>query len=161
MLYGEPAKLFKDKLIVKPSGAQGAACHQDWISWPGFPKSFLTVVLAIDPFRSENGGTQVFPGRHRSGYISTPDGQHHVLDPSGMGMEPVLLELAPGDIAIFSAFTPHFSEANMSDRPSRGYFLSYNAASDGCDQYAAHYEEFHQWILDKSPQQVRQKLYFR
>ena len=28
-IYGEPAKLFKDKLIYKPPGADGATLHQD------------------------------------------------------------------------------------------------------------------------------------
>ncbi|MEZ6077645.1 MAG: phytanoyl-CoA dioxygenase family protein [Pirellulaceae bacterium] len=49
-IYGEPACLFKDKLIYKPPGATGAMLHQDWISWPGFPESFITVLVAIDPF---------------------------------------------------------------------------------------------------------------
>jgi len=160
-LYGERAQLFKDKLILKPPGACGASCHQDWISWPNFPNSFLTVVLAIDPFRPDNGGTQVYPGQHRRGYLSLSDGRHHSLDRSAINGQPLLLELAPGDIAIFSAFTPHFSDPNASDRPRRGYFLSYNAHSDGGDQYAAHYREFHQWIRRRTPSQDRRKLFFR
>src|SRR5262245_66386633 len=41
-IYGEPAFLFKDKLIFKPPGAQGYALHQDYISWDSFPTSFIT-----------------------------------------------------------------------------------------------------------------------
>src|SRR5262245_24179996 len=41
-LYGERAHLFKDKLIFKPSGAEGYAMHQDYIAWPSFPRSFVT-----------------------------------------------------------------------------------------------------------------------
>ena len=35
-LYGEPAHLFKDKLIFKPPGVKGYRLHQDWIAWKGF-----------------------------------------------------------------------------------------------------------------------------
>ncbi|HEY2785094.1 MAG TPA: phytanoyl-CoA dioxygenase family protein, partial [Fimbriiglobus sp.] len=38
-LYEEPAHLFKDKLIFKPPGVKGYQLHQDWIAWPGFPRS--------------------------------------------------------------------------------------------------------------------------
>ena len=44
-LYGEEACLFKDKLIFKPPGVRGYGLHQDYIGWPGFPKSFVTVVV--------------------------------------------------------------------------------------------------------------------
>ena len=46
-LYGEPARLFKDKLIFKPPGVKGYGLHQDWIAWPGFPRSFLTVLAVL------------------------------------------------------------------------------------------------------------------
>src|SRR5262245_48854280 len=32
-LYGEPAHLFKDKLVFKPPGAKGYDLHQDYIGW--------------------------------------------------------------------------------------------------------------------------------
>src|SRR5262245_57638988 len=57
-LYGEPACLFKDKLIYKPPGAKGYALHQDYISWPSFPKSFVTVLVPIDPSPDETGATE-------------------------------------------------------------------------------------------------------
>jgi hypothetical protein len=57
-LYGEPAFLFKDKLIFKPSGAKGYDMHQDFISWEGFPESFLTAIVAIDPSDAASGATE-------------------------------------------------------------------------------------------------------
>ena len=36
-LYGEPACLFKDKLIFKAPGTLGYKLHQDYISWTSFP----------------------------------------------------------------------------------------------------------------------------
>ena len=160
-LHGEPAELFKDKLIYKPPGAIGATLHQDWIAWPGFPESFLTVLLAIDPFTAESGATEVFPRCHTRGYLSPKDGQHHYVELGDLAEEPVPLLLEPGDIAIFSCFTPHRSAPNASAQPRRGYFLSYNALSDGGDQYAKHYGEFHTWLRAKAPADKRSLLYFR
>src|SRR5262249_11128937 len=47
-LYGEPACLFKDKLIYKPPDCPGYGLHQDWIAWDGFPRSFLTVLIPLE-----------------------------------------------------------------------------------------------------------------
>jgi ectoine hydroxylase-related dioxygenase (phytanoyl-CoA dioxygenase family) len=160
-IYGEPACLFKEKLIYKPAGAIGATLHQDWIGWPGFPESFLTVLVAIDRFNLESGATEVYPGLHKQGYLSPKDGQHHHLTPEILGVEPIPLLLEPGDVAIFGCFTPHRSAPNSSTTSRRGYFISYNALSDGGEQYSAHYREFHEWIRSKSPSETRDQLFFK
>jgi len=160
-LYGEPAELFKDKLIYKPPGAIGATLHQDWIAWPSFPESFLTVLVAIDPFTVENGTTELFPRCHTSGYLSPKDGQHHYVELKDLPTESVPLLLAPGDAAIFTCFTPHRSGPNTTASSRRGYFISYNARSDGGQQHAKHYREFHAWLLAKAPEDKRSLLFFR
>ena len=78
-LYGEPACLFKDKLIFKPAGTLGYKLHQDYISWKSFPTTFLTVIVAIDAADAENGATEVFPGYHRQGCLTPRDGMYHQL----------------------------------------------------------------------------------
>lgn len=60
-IYGEQACLFKDKLIYKPAGAMGCGLHQDYIAWPGFPKSFTSVVVPIDAATDENGCIEISP----------------------------------------------------------------------------------------------------
>lgn len=160
-LYGEPAELIKDKLIFKQPGASGAPLHQDWIAWPGFPESFVTVVLAIDPFTLQSGATEVYPRLHQQGCLSPRDGQFHLLILEQLPVAPVPLLLQPGDIAIFSGFTPHGSGPNREPTPRRGYFLSYNSRSDGGSQYAEHYRQFHAWLRLKTPEPTRSLLYFR
>jgi len=160
-LYGEPAEVFKDKLIYKPAGASGATLHQDWIAWPGFPESFLTVVVAIDSFTADSGATDVFPRCHTRGYLSAKDGQHHYVELAELPAEPVPLLLDPGDIAVFTCFTPHRSAPNTTSQARRGYFISYNARSDGGDQYDQHYREFHAWLRAKAPDDKRPHLFFR
>ena len=161
-LYGEPAYLFKDKLIFKPAGALGYQLHQDYISWKSFPTTFLTVTVAIDAADASNGATEVFPGYHRQGCLSPLDGNYHQLSDDAVDFSTgVVLELAPGDIAIFSGYTPHRSGPNRSDQSRRLLYLSYNAASEGGDQRDAHYAEFHQWLQARYAEYGKTATFFR
>jgi ectoine hydroxylase-related dioxygenase (phytanoyl-CoA dioxygenase family) len=161
-LYGDEACLFKDKLVFKPPGAKGYGLHQDWIAWPGFPRSFLTVLAPFDRADADNGCTQVFPGYHKQGTLSQEDGQYHEL-PLELIDEArgINLELEPGDVAIFTGFTPHRSAPNRSSRWRRQLFLSYNKLSDGGPQREKHYQEFHHWIRARYAEPERNNLYFR
>ncbi len=160
-IYGEPARLFKDKLIYKPPGAPGYELHQDWLAWEGFPQSFVTVIVAIDVATADAGATEVYPGLHKTGSLSPPDGEFHRLTPAQVqGVEPVPLLLAPGDIAVFSGHLPHRSGANRSGHSRRLLYLSYNAASDGGDLRDAHYQQFQAWLRSKYAQYGRTGVYF-
>ncbi len=161
-LYGEPACLFKDKLIFKPPGAQGYGLHQDYISWASFPESFTTVIVAIDQADASNGATEVFPGYHQQGCLTPRDGMYHELPPDLVDLNKgVVLELAPGDVAIFSGFTPHRSAPNLAKSPRRLLYLSYNAESDGGEQREAHYIEFHRWLQERYAEYGKVNTFFR
>ena len=161
-LYGEPACLFKDKLIFKPAGALGYQLHQDYISWKSFPTTFLTVIVAIDAADASNGATEVFRGYHHQGCLTPRDGMYHKLpddavDPS----KGVILELAPGDVAMFSGYTPHRSGPNRSSQSRRLLYLSYNALSDGGEQREQHYAEFREWLQDRYAEYGKTATFFR
>jgi ectoine hydroxylase-related dioxygenase (phytanoyl-CoA dioxygenase family) len=161
-LYGERACLFKDKLIYKPPGATGYALHQDYISWPGFPRSFVTLLLPIDPASDANGATEVFPGYHRQGYLSAMDGDYHELPLSKIDEScGVRLCLEPGDVVVFHGMLPHRSAANSSSTWRRQLYLSYNAQSDGGEQRDAHYREFHVWLKKKYAEYGKHAVYFK
>ena len=161
-LYGEPACLFKDKLIFKQPGTKGYELHQDWISWPGFPRSFLTVLIPIDAATEANGCTEVFPGYHQKGPMNPQDGQYHALANDAVDLQKAVpLVLAPGDIAVFDGFTPHRSSPNLSDSWRRQLYLSYNAMSDGGAQRDAHYVEFHQYLRKRYEEHQLADTYFR
>jgi ectoine hydroxylase-related dioxygenase (phytanoyl-CoA dioxygenase family) len=161
-IYDRPACLFKDKLIFKQPGAKGYGLHQDFIGWDGFPESFLTVVIPIDETTADNGATEVFPGMHRQGYLSPRDGEYHQLDDDQVDLSSgVMLEMLPGDVAIFSGFTPHRSAFNKSPQPRRQLYLSYNAADDGGDQRDSHYAEFHKWLIGKYAEYGKVGVWFR
>ncbi len=161
-LQGEAACLFKDKLIFKPPGAEGYALHQDYISWKSFPASFTTVIVAIDAAGSQNGATEVFPGHHQRGCLTPQDGRYHELPLTLVDLSKgVMLDLQPGDIAVFSGFAPHRSGPNRSAAPRRLLYLSYNALSDGGEQREKHYAEFHAWLKDRYAEHGRVNTFFR
>jgi ectoine hydroxylase-related dioxygenase (phytanoyl-CoA dioxygenase family) len=161
-LYGEPACLFKDKLIFKPPGAKGYVLHQDFIAWPGFPRSFVTVLVPIDAADAGNGCTECFAGYHHAGPLAPEDGQFHEL-PGDLfeASRGVKLELRPGDVAIFGGFTPHRSDPNRSPGWRRQLYLSYNALSDGGEQREKHYAEFHEFLRWKYREFQITDTYFR
>jgi 2-aminoethylphosphonate dioxygenase len=160
-IYGEPACLFKDKLIFKPPGATGHGLHQDYISWERFPKSFVTVLVPFDAATEENGCTEVFPGYHRAGYLSSRDGEYHELPLSTIDESTgVKLVLEPGDVAIFGCMTPHRSGPNRSQTWRRQFYLSYNAVSDRGEQRESHYQGFHAWLKVKYAEYGKHDTYF-
>lgn len=160
-LYGEPACLFKDKLIFKPAGALGYKLHQDIpYCWQGFPRSFLTVLIPIDHCSRENGCTEVFSGYHDR-FLSTDECTYMLPDEAVDSATRTYLELNPGDIAIFHGLTPHRSEPNRSDQMRRVLYVSYNAQSEGGNQREAHYIEFRQKLRCYFESKVKGPLYFR
>jgi hypothetical protein len=160
-LYGEPACLFKDKLIYKPPGLTGYGLHQDWIGWPGFPRSFLTVLIPFDASDRDNGATEVFPGYHHGGPLSPEDGDYHELPITAVDpFRGVLMEMQPGDAGIFGGFTPHRSAPNRSTRWRRQLYLSYNKLSDGGEQRERHYAEFQVWLRKKYAEYGKSDVYF-
>jgi ectoine hydroxylase-related dioxygenase (phytanoyl-CoA dioxygenase family) len=161
-LYGEPAHLFKDKLIFKAPGTVGYKLHQDYIAWKTFPTTFLTAIVAIDGADASNGATEVFPGFHQRGCLTPPDGMYHDLPATIVDGSPgVVLDLAPGDVAIFSGYTPHRSGPNRSSEWRRLLYLSYNALSDGGDQRERHYADFHDWLTMRYAEHGRTSTFFR
>jgi ectoine hydroxylase-related dioxygenase (phytanoyl-CoA dioxygenase family) len=161
-LYEEPACLFKDKLIFKSPGTLGYDLHQDYISWKSFPKTFLTAIVAIDAADAVSGATEVFAGYHKQGCLTPQDGMYHRLDDDAVDLtRGVVLDLAPGDVALFSGFTPHRSAPNRSGHWRRLLYLSYNALSDGGEQRDRHYAEFRTWLQDRYAEYGKTGTFFR
>jgi 2-aminoethylphosphonate dioxygenase len=160
-LYGETACLFKDKLIFKHPGAKGYALHQDWIAWERFPRSFNSLLVPLDPSDEANGCTIVYPGYHHNGPLTPPDGSYRELPAETVDeSKAVPFVLEPGDIAIFSGFTPHRSNANLSDRPRRQLYFSYTKHSDGGDLRERHYADFQEWLIKKYDEYGKKGTYF-
>jgi len=84
-----------------------------------------------------------------------------VPDSAIAGVPAIPLQLKPGDVALFGAFTPHRSAPNRGSGSRRLLYLSYNADSDGGDCREAHYCEFHAWLKVKYAQHGKPDTYFR
>jgi ectoine hydroxylase-related dioxygenase (phytanoyl-CoA dioxygenase family) len=162
-IHGEPSHVVKEKLIFKLPGSLGYNLHQDIPRhWEWFPRSFLTVLIAIDRATEENGCTEVFEGYHRDFLSAGPDWEHYMLpdevvDPARR----TKLLLEPGDVAIFHGMTPHRSEPNRSSSMRRGFYVSYNAHSDHGDCRDDHYARFHEMMRSRAAPEMAGTLYFK
>ena len=68
-LFGEPGRLFKDKLILRQPGTRGYRLHQDFAhyGWTGAqPDELLALQIAIDPADASNGALQLYAGQHHA-----------------------------------------------------------------------------------------------
>ncbi len=154
--------LFKDKFILRPASAPGYPPHQDYISWPFFPKTFLTALVALQPLSHENGSLTFYLGSHQEGLLTPADGDFHAISRAKLdAFEKKTFELDTGDVLIFSGFVVHESRANLTAYPRKALYLSYNALSDGGDQRDAHYRFFHAWLKNRFGEYGRERLYFK
>jgi len=129
-LLGDAAVLFKDKINFKMPGGGGFTPHQDiQPGWDSYAPYFISVLVAIDPNTVENGCLELAAGHHRRGMIGR---KWEPLEGAELaGLEFVPFPMAPGDVAFFDCFTPHQSKPNLTDRPRRNVYLTFNRANDG------------------------------
>lgn len=133
-LLGEPAILFKEKVNFKLPGGAGFDAHQDAPAYTTFKQRFhLTALIASDKSDIENGCLEVVRGEHKYGVLPHPGG---VIEQSLVKKweqenrwEP--LQVEAGSIVFFGSMLPHRSGKNVSNRPRRAYYVTYNALSDG------------------------------
>lgn len=143
LLAGE-VYLLKGRLNIKwgdgaPARRGGWDPHQDRAAWAreGLPgDAALTAAIAIDASGADNGTLEVIPGSHAGGIL-----EHRSIN-SGYGIREeivrpllkrngrVLLEMAAGDMVIFSGDLIHLSRPNLGSRRRALLFLTYNAVSN-------------------------------
>jgi 2-aminoethylphosphonate dioxygenase len=138
-LFGEPARLFKDKLIFKMPGHQGFGPHQDHTWYRVFPATLIAVMVNIDGADAANGALEVAAGCHG---MLNPVPEHEVRDltPDECPAEHHwrTLTTGEGDVIFFDGRLPHRSAPNTSDRPRRTLYLTYTPGRYG-DLYARYY----------------------
>jgi hypothetical protein len=130
-LFGEPAVLFKEKINFKLPHGAGFAPHQDAPAFTSFGQSYhITVMVAVDPSTTENGCLEVVEQLHGTGVL--PQAADGTLDPQWVSKQRwVPVEMAPGDVLMFDSYMPHRSGPNLSDRPRRALYVTYNRLSAG------------------------------
>jgi len=137
-LLGEDAVLFKEKINFKMPGGEGFKPHQDsQAGWQDYADYFISVMVTIDAATVQNGCLQLVAGHHHRGLFR----MWEPLTGSDMkDMKFVPHPTRPGDLVFFDCYTPHASEANMSNQIRRLYFATYNRLSDG-DHKARYYAD--------------------
>ena len=147
-LFGEPPVLFEDKVNYKqPKGGSPFPMHQDYPYWQKHSPRLISALIYIDEATTANGCLEVARGCHTRGLLPDHAVQVGEMTDSHCLSQPIDPEQIvkvpgpPGTMILFSAFTPHASAPNLSNRPRRAIILTYNPASDG-DAY----EERYGWI---------------
>lgn len=140
-VLGEPAVLFKEKINFKLAGGAGFKAHQDQqAGWTRYAPLFVTALVSIDAATRANGCLEIASRWRPQGMIGEEWKPLTDAEVAGLGLTPV--ETAPGDVILFDSFVPHASADNLTDRPRRVLYLTYNRASDG-DHRAAYYRDKH------------------
>jgi hypothetical protein len=129
-LLGEEAILFKDKINFEMPGGDGFKAHQDaQAGWNVYAAYYVTVLASIDAATLENGCLELVAGRHRGGLVG--DEWRPLGEDERRGMEFVPYPTQPGDAVFFDSYTPHRSGPNLTARPRRVLYVTYNRASEG------------------------------
>lgn len=140
-VLGEPAAVFKAKLITKQPGTMGYGMHQDYPYWEflGAPaRDYLTAFVAIDRFDAASGATEMFRGYHGA-HLPPPPEDPLDTDEKHIDLRRgALIDLAPGDVTFMHSLTPHRSAPNRSEHSRRVLILTYVAARHS--ELAARYE---------------------
>jgi hypothetical protein len=136
-LFGEQALLYKEKINFKQPGGAGFAPHQDAAAYK-FADDHITVMLAIDEAKIDNGCLEMAAGHHHDLLPTNGDGCIEPAIAASLPWQPV--ELPSGELLAFSSRTPHRSAPNTSPRQRRALFLTFNRRSAG-DHRAAYYAD--------------------
>jgi ectoine hydroxylase-related dioxygenase (phytanoyl-CoA dioxygenase family) len=126
-LFSESSVLFKDKINFKMPGGSGFKAHQDiQAGWDTYAPLHITALLTIDPCTLDNGCLEMAPGYHKQGIIGE---KWQPLEEDALDY--VAVPTAPGDAVFFDSFAPHRSGPNLTDKPRRVLYVTYNKLSDG------------------------------
>jgi len=138
---GPDLVLWSSHFIAKPAGdGRAVPWHTDGAYWGRRlqPMKVLTLWLAVDESRVENGCMRVLSGSHRE--VAAAMEQYEQVDQAshvfGFRLPPHLidesravdLELAPGEAHLHDAWTIHGSNANRSGSRRCGYTMRYMPA---------------------------------
>jgi ectoine hydroxylase-related dioxygenase (phytanoyl-CoA dioxygenase family) len=92
-------------------------------------------MIAVDPATRENGCLEVVDALHGSGLLpQAADGTLQAEWVARQSWKPI--EMAPGDVLVFDSYLAHRSGPNLTDRPRRALYVTYNRASAGSHREA-------------------------
>ena len=129
-LIGGPSSLFKEKINFKMPGSAGFEAHQDQqAGWSRYASIFVTALITIDHATIETGCLGMGDGVRVTRLIGEEWRPLTEAEMRGFSLVPVPTE--PGDVLFFDSYAPHASKPNLTDRPRRILYLTYNASAEG------------------------------
>jgi hypothetical protein len=160
-LIGPDLIMWGSQVFSKPAG-DGLAIpwHQDGQYWPMRPLANVTVWIAVDPARVENGCMRVIPGTHRQGlmpHVSTDDPGLALNQAVGAPIDETLVrdvELEPGQVSLHDAMLVHGSNANRSGMRRCGYAIRYMPATSLFDRSLSPMRIAQNQVLDYSQRPI-------
>ncbi|MEQ9639206.1 MAG: phytanoyl-CoA dioxygenase family protein [Alphaproteobacteria bacterium] len=149
-LLGRDCKQIINQMHWKPPGAATAefGFHQDSRSrrpreaYRDLAASYIQTGIAVDPHSADNGAMLMVPGSHKLGELPFDPKKPSMFESldvaelTARGLDPdavEVLELAPGDVALWHVHTLHGSGLNRSAIDRRFYLNGYVTAAN-CDR---------------------------
>jgi len=129
-LLGPDVRLYWDQAVSKPPGTGSETpWHQDNGYGAVVPAEYVTTTLALDPMTLENGCLWIQPGSHRAGPVPHRDtgGFFQIGYEGPEAGEP--LELAAGEVGVFSSLTMHRAGPNPTSHPRRSWVIQFIPAA--------------------------------
>ncbi|KAF2492968.1 PhyH-domain-containing protein [Lophium mytilinum] len=139
-MAGEEMLLFKEKINYKLAGSGGYSPHLDSTAYTHIKDiKHLTILLAVDPSNSMNGGLDVVDGSHNMNVPINED--NHCIERAWVEKQtwtPVNLEA--GELLVFGSYLAHRSGANTSGNDRKAIYATYNCKREG-DLHDRYYED--------------------
>lgn len=157
-LIGRDIIFWGSQVFSKPAGdGMAIPWHQDGQYWPMRPLKSVTVWVAIDPARAENGCMRVIPGTHRNGLMEHESSADDTLA-LNQGLKKEVfdedqaydVELEPGQFSLHDAMVIHGSNANRSGMRRCGYAMRFMPATSLFDRSIPPTRIAHNQVIDFS-----------
>ena len=133
-VFDEEAVGVQTMFYIKPPKETGHGWHQDQNFIAGSPKPILAAWCALDKIDAENGALVVYPGSHTGGLCemvandSAQFARHAKAVVPPPKVEPLTVEMEPGDVLFFDGFLIHGSYPNRSDHRFRRAWVAHYLA---------------------------------
>ena len=152
-IFQKKYSIFKDKLNIKPPGAEGFFAHYDGIfkfknknnkklnGWYEYSDNFINILLAINVCNKKNGTIELAKASNGNFYDllknTNNDGTPNLKKSYEARLNFKLITLKVGDILIFSNKCPHRSKKNRSNRNRKILYYTYtnNSSKDLYKKY--------------------------